>query len=253
MSQPAPAYDRIGVGYRNVRTPDGRIAAHIHAALGDARRVCNVGAGAGSYEPAAALVVAVEPSRMMSSQRANGSHTRVLRGVAEQLPFADRSFDAAMAVLTVHHWRDIEAGLAEMGRVAPRCVVLGFDPKKSREYWLVDYLPMIATLDDERAPTVERMAASLGNARVDPVPVPSDCTDGFLCAYWRRPEAYLDPAVRAGISSLAIFPEDELAPGLARLRADIESGLWRQRHAAQFERDEWDWGYRLIVRDGGGC
>ena len=253
MTQPMEGgrdtYETIGVGYRNTRAPDARIAERIHGALGGARTVCNVGAGAGSYEPEDADVVAVEPARTMLAQRGPDASDRVVQGVAEQLPFPDRSFEASMAVLTVHHWVDADGGLAELRRVADRTVVFGFDPGKSRRYWLCDYLPMIGDLDDERAPSVEQQADALG-ARVEVVPIPVDCTDGFLCAWWRRPEAYLDPAVRAAISSLAMFDEADLSPGLERLRADLDSGEWRRRYAELFERDDWDWGYRLFVADG---
>jgi len=250
MSATEQAYDRIGVGYGAVRTPDPRIAAQIRAALGNSRHVCNVGAGTGAYEPTDAVVVAVEPSRTMVAQRSRESSSLVVRGVAEALPFPDATFDAAMAVLTVHHWPEVDAGLAELRRVAQRCVVLGFDPEESRDYWLVDYLPASWRIEERRTPSLERVVEGLGGARVEPVPIPVDCRDGFLCAYWRRPEAYLEPDVRAGISCLAALDDEQLAPGLERLREDIESGAWAQQHADLLARDEWDWGYRLFVTEG---
>jgi SAM-dependent methyltransferase len=243
------AYDTIGVGYASARRPDARIATQIAEALGDARRVVNVGAGTGSYEPTDRIVVAVEPSEVMLAQRDEDA-APVVRGLAEALPFTDGAFDAAMGVLTVHHWTDLDAGLAELCRVAPRRVVLGFDEPQSSSFWLVsDYFPETGAIESARAPQLEQLVDGLGATRVEVVPVPHDCTDGFAGAYWRRPEAYLDPAVRAGISSLAAMDDAVLEPGLSRLRADLDSGAWHDRHADLLGLDEIDLGYRLIITD----
>jgi SAM-dependent methyltransferase len=174
-----------------------------------------------------------------------------VRGVAEHLPFPDGTYDAALAVLTVHHCSDVARGLSEMRRVAPRCVVLGFDEPQSSAYWLAaDYFPVVAAVESVRAPQLEDIVEGLGATRVEAVPVPHDCTDGFAGAYWRRPEAYLDPAVRSGISSLASLPDEIVEPALARLRADLDSGAWHERHADLLELDEIDLGYRLVISDG---
>jgi hypothetical protein len=173
-----------------------------------------------------------------------------VRGVAESLPFPDGAFDAALGVLTVHHWSNVDAGLAEMCRVAPRRVVLAFDEANATSYWLAaDYFPEIAAVEAARAPQLEQVADGLGATRVEVVAVPRDCTDGFAGAYWRRPEAYFDPEVRAGISSLAILPDDVVEPALARLRADLDSGAWHERHADLLALDEIDLGYRLVISD----
>ena len=242
-------YETIGVGYGSHRVADARLERRVHAALGDARAVVNVGAGAGSYEPRDRTVVALEPSSVMIAQRPAGSGP-VVRGTAEALPFADAAFDVALAVLTVHHWTDPFAGLAELRRVARRQVVFHFDLDVARQTWLSAYFPEVFTLDDGRSPTIASVVGELGGpdrVRVEVLPVPHDCMDGFLAAYWRRPDAYLDAGVRAGISSLAQLGEAVTAPGLARLRADLESGAWRERHAALLELDELDAGYRLVV------
>jgi SAM-dependent methyltransferase len=243
-------YDSLGTTYGLTRRPDPRIAARIHAALGDATDVVNVGAGTGSYEPAC-TVLAVEPSRVMVGQRPPGSAPAV-RAVAERLPLRDGAADTVMALLTVHHWSDPAAGVAELCRVARRrIVVLTWDQEVFRErFWLVrEYLPEVAVFDDARALPVDRLTAWLGGARLEPVPVPYDCTDGFGAAFWRRPRAYLDPRVRAGISLLAQTGEDVLAPGLARLAADLSSGRWHARHADLLARDSVDVGYRLLVAE----
>jgi SAM-dependent methyltransferase len=243
----AARYDAIGRTYTATRGTDPRIAARIWDALGDARTVVNVGAGTGSYEPPDRDVTAVEPSAVMIAQRPPGAAPAV-QASAEALPFDHASFDAAMAVLTLHHWSDLRAGCAELRRVArDRVVVFSWDPTYVGRMWLgPEYFPRYSREDAEGFPSLAEQAAALG-AEVEVVPIPWDCRDGFFSAFWRRPEAYLDPAVRAGISTLAKRSEDELADGLARLRADLESGAWARRHADLLERDELDLGYRLLV------
>jgi SAM-dependent methyltransferase len=209
--------------------------------------VVNVGAGTGSYEPPDREVTAVDPSAVMLAQRAPDAAPAV-QGVAEALPFGDGAFDAAMAVLTLHHWSDWRAGCAELRRVArDRIVVFSWDPTYVARMWLgPEYFPRFGYEDVAGFPSLAEQAEALG-AQIEVVPVPWDCRDGFFSAFWRRPEAYLDPAVRAGISVLAKRSEDELADGLARLRADIDSGAWARRHADLLALDELDLGYRLLV------
>ncbi|MER6618031.1 class I SAM-dependent methyltransferase [Streptomyces xantholiticus] len=242
-------YDSIGVAYSYTRRPDPRVAVQIHEALGDAATVVNVGAGAGSYEPPQTML-AVEPSSVMISQRPAGS-ARALQASAESIPLADDSADAVMALLTVHHWTDLEAGIGELLRIARRRVVIfTWDQTTYRRFWLLDeYLPEAALFDDTRAVAVDRLAALLGGARIETVPIPHDCTDGFGAAFWRRPEAYLDPQVRAGISMLAQTGEEVLRPGLARLSDDLSSGLWHERHTDLLNRETLDVGYRLVIAD----
>lgn len=236
-------YDTIGKNYAELRKPDPRIAGVIANALGPAQTVLNVGAGAGSYEPAGRTVIAVEPSVEMIRKR-KPMAAPAIRATAERLPFADKTFDASMAILTVHHWPDKAAGLRELRRVTRGPVVLlTFDP--SCRPWLTDYLPELAALDEAQMPAMHDYELWLGPVRITPVPVPHDCIDGFLYAYWRRPEAYLDLHVRTGSSSFwAIKNADE---GLQRLRRDLETGDWHRRYADLLERDEYDAGYRLVV------
>lgn len=238
----------IGRSYAATRRPDPRIAAAIHAALGDAARVVNVGAGTGNYEPAGRAVVAVEPARTMLQQRPHGAPP-ALRAVAEALPFRDRSFDAALAVLTVHHWDDLEQGLRELQRVAPRQVVFYFEPSYAARLWLVsEYFPEILELPTERAaPGTDRLARTLAVERVEVVPVPGDCVDGFAGSFWNRPDAYLDPRVQAGMSSFAQLAPAVRARGTERLRRDLASGAWDARHGELRALAGMDLGYRLLV------
>lgn len=237
-------YERAGRGYADRRQPDPRIAAAIVRALGDARTVVNVGAGAGSYEPADRDVVAVEPSSVMLGQRSN--RASCVRGIAEALPFADGTFDAAMAVLTIHHWSDWRRGLAEMQRVAGRTVVLTYDTDEGSRLWLFDYFPAMLERDRERMPALDAVREALGGEST-PVLVPHDCTDGFLGAYWREPHAYFDDNVRLRMSGFAMLAPAELEEGLAALAADLRSGAWEARYGELLGRQDVDLGYRLIV------
>ena len=247
MGMTEPLYDQIGRSYTTTRRPDPRIAAAIVNALGDAGTVINVGAGAGAYEPAGPSLVAVEPSWRMIRQRPNGAAS-VAQASAEALPFSAGTFDAALAVLTLHHWTDWRAGLDEMKRVATRLVVFTFDPGEAHKFWLIEaYFPEIAELDQGRCPTVADIVQHLGDCRVDRIPIPHDCVDGFLAAFWRRPEAYLDPGVRAGISSFALLDQDVVARGIAQLHADLESGQWERRFGHIRSLDSLDICYRLLV------
>jgi SAM-dependent methyltransferase len=241
-------YDQIGSTYSGTRRPDARVERQIAEALGDARSVVNVGAGVGSYEPRDREVVAVEPSAVMLAQRPPGA-ARAIQGSAEQLPFEDGAFDAGLAVLTMHHWTDWRAGVAELRRVTRRrIVVLTFDPAYISRYWLVrDYLPEIAVMDEARFPLLATVAEELGGAEAQPVPIPEDCTDGFLCAAWKRPLTYLDETARANISSLAVLPPETLLPALARLERDVLDGTWADRNADLLGLDRADFGYRLLV------
>jgi SAM-dependent methyltransferase len=242
-------YDTIGRGYAAHRRPEPRWVATIHAALGDAHTVVNVGAGTGSYEPGDRRVVAVEPSATMIAQRSPGA-APALRAGAEALPFAAGTFDAALAVLTVHHWRDPAAGLAELQRVAARQVVVTWDPEVSNRYWLVsDYLPEVADYDATVA-TLATAQAHLGPCVVHPLPVPADCRDGFLGCHWRQPETYLDPEARAAISGLALLDQQTVGAAMARLADDLVTGRWHQAHADLLDRRELDVGYRLVVAPG---
>jgi SAM-dependent methyltransferase len=231
------------------RGEDPRLRALIHAALGDARTVLNVGAGTGSYEPRDRDVLAVEPSAVMRAQRAPDAAPAV-EGSAEALPFADASFDATMAVLTDHHWPDRAGGLRELRRVArKRSVLFTFDPAYVDAFWLTrDYIPGFRDLPGM---TIEEIAGHFGATRIEPVPVAHDWEDGFLFAFWRRPEAYLDPVVRANISVFSRLDEAEVADFVARLQADLDSGAWARRNADVLAADELDGGYRLLVAECG--
>ncbi len=238
------SYDTIGVNYSDLRKPDARIETVISNALGSAETVLNVGAGTGSYEPAGRTVTAIEPSAEMIRQR-TALAAPVIQGYAENLPFDDDSFDASMAVLTVHHWTDKEKGLKEMRRVTRGpVVVLTYDPA-FRAFWLLDYVPEFVALDEAQMPRITDYERWLGPVKISPVPIPHDCTDGFLSAYWRRPAAYLEPRIRAAMSPF--WAVGDVSQALSRLEKDLESGAWAQHNSRLLDLDACDCGYRLVV------
>jgi SAM-dependent methyltransferase len=238
-------YDTIGINYAELRQPDPRIAVAIHEALGSAQTVLNVGAGTGSYEPIDRIVTAVEPSLEMIRKR-HSSAAKVIQACAERLPFPDDAFDAASAILTIHHWPDKAAGLHEMRRVTRgRIILLTFDP--AHRPWLTDYLPELVQLDEARLPAMSDYEGWLGAVQVTPVLVPHDCSDGFLYSYWRRPTAYLDAKIRSGSS--AFWAISNVEPELQRLKRDLETGEWQRRYADLLTLDAYDAGYRLVVAD----
>lgn len=245
-------YDAMGRGYRAVRRPDPRLAAPIWGALSDARTVVNVGAGTGSYEPPDLQVVAVEPSRVMLSQRARDA-APALQATAEALPLRDHSVDAALAVFTIQHWSDVERGLGELVRVARRRVVLlTMDVDVLAETWMVrDYLP--ETLDAHAAgfPSMRWLLGALPRARSRAIPVPNDCSDGFMAAFWGRPEAYLDADVRAAGSVWHQLSPAVVTRGLGRLRDDLATGEWDRRRGHLRTAPSLDVGVRLVYGETG--
>lgn len=240
----ASLYDTIGQSYADVRLPDPSIERAIRGALGDAANIVNVGAGCGSYEPSLGSVVAVELSMTMIRQRPPGA-APVVQATAMALPFGTDAFDASLAILTVHHWSNLLSGLKELRRVSRgRVVILTWVPTDSK-FWLTDYIPEVSDADQSRFPMLHDYETVLGPTEVIIVPIPHDCTDGFMCAYWRRPEAYLDQRIRSAISTFSRLRN--ITPGLQRLERDLKSGAWHSRYGEILDRTEMDFGYRLIV------
>lgn len=224
-------YERGGHGYARQRRSDPRIAAQVHAALGDARIVINVGAGAGSYEPIDRRVVAIEPSAVMRSQRPP-EVAPALSGQAEALPFPDAAFDAAMAMVTIHHWSDPVTGLRELRRVTRGpVVILTFDGETLDRFWLADYVPELIAAERARFPTIRTVCEVLGGVtEVQEVPIPIDCVDGFTEAYYARPEAFLDPIICRSQSAWGFVDPGVAERGIEKLRDDLASGRWENRY-----------------------
>ncbi len=241
-------YGEIGGTYSRFRKPDPTIAAQIRNALGDAETVLNVGAGAGSYEPTDCDVTAVEPSASMRAQRP--AHLAVaIDAVAEGLPFEDDNFDASMASVTIHQWTDLEAGLAEMRRVTRGPVVLLVcDPALMMDYWLSDYIPEVREVEAQRFPSIERIIAALGGkVRVESVPVPLNCEDGFNEAYYGRPEAFLDKDARLACSSWSLVPKAAIERFVQNLSDDLRSGRWNEKYGHLRSQPFYNGPLRLII------
>jgi len=247
-------YDRIGRTYSATRHTDPRLATVIWDALGEAETVLNVGAGAGAYEPPDRTVVGVEPSAVMLGQRPPTA-ARAVQASAESLPFADDSFDAVIAVLSDHHWRDRRQGLRELRRVARRRVVLfNADPAESDRFWLtIEYLPGFLDLIPARyhvkGAWQRELEQSLGPVRLIAAPIPHDCIDGFYGAFWRRPAAYLDPSVRDGISVFSALNADDVTRAIRELNADLRTGAWDKRHPDIRNQSELHLGYYAVTAE----
>lgn len=250
-----PRYDVIGRGYARLRREDPRYRARILAALGDCRTVVNVGAGAGSYEPTDRHVIAVEPSDVMAAQRP-ASLAPAIRATAASLPLRDASVDAAMAILSIHHWDDErERGVRELRRVARGpVVVLTYDPRVSGTMWLcARYIPEIAELDHGIFPVPEVIADWLGgNVAIETVPIHRDSSDWMLGALWAHPERVLDPDARAVTSGFARMSADVVERAVEALRSDLASGYWDSQYGFLRSLEEYDVGLRMIVARAGG-
>jgi SAM-dependent methyltransferase len=243
----SPVYDTIGRKYTAHRRPDPRWESVVSARMGDAGRVLNVGAGTGSYEPTGRDLVAIELSTVMLGQRPAGAAPAV-RASASALPVRSGWADVVLAILTVHHWEDWAGGLAELCRVAPRRVVLGIDFERHAEFWLLqEYLPEVGAHTLRCKPSADVIADAIGATECVELPVPRDLQDGVLGAHWSRPQAYLDPTVRANNSGTALADPAGVAKGMAALEADLASGAWHERHADLLGRESIDLGYRLLV------
>jgi hypothetical protein len=245
-------YAVAGAGYAERRRTDPQIARLVHAALGDARTVLNVGAGAGSYEPDDRYVIAIEPSAAMRAQRPPG-RVPAIHAIAESLPLDDASVDAAMATTTVHQWGDLAAGIGELRRVTRGpIVILAFDPDVIDEFWLADYAPELMALERPRNPAMSTLVDLLGGAEVSVVPIPHDCTDGFTEAFYARPEALLDDGVRRSQSAWTFVEPAAQQRSMDSLRRDLASGKWDERYGPLRTQPFYEGSLRLIVGRGRG-
>lgn len=241
-------YGIHGQGYSSIRRTDPRIAAQVHHALGDARTILNVGAGAGSYEPEDRYVIPVEPSETMRAQRPR-QLAPAIHGIAEQLPLDGQSVDASMALVTIHQWHDLDKGLFELRRVTRGpIIVLTFDGDALDRYWLANYAPELIAVERRRYPAISRIVGALGGtAEVQTIPIPIDCVDGFTEAYYARPEAFLDPAVRRSQSAWSFVSEGDQLRIVRALADDLRSGAWDQKFKMWRTKPHFEGSLRLIV------
>lgn len=251
IENPAFDYDSHGEKYSTIRKTDPRIAEHIHNALGDAKTVLNIGAGSGSYEPTDKFVISVEPSATMRLQRMRNGKIPAVIAKADSLPFDDNSFDAAMALLTIHHWPDIKAGLAEVRRVVKnRIVVMVFDPDALDRLWNVHYFPELIEVERLRDPKIDFVMEALGgNCRVAEVPIPFDCIDGFQEAYYGRPEEFLKEEVRKSQSAWGFLSKELEGEMVKRLADELESGEWDKKYGEHRTMPFFNGALRLVIAE----
>jgi SAM-dependent methyltransferase len=242
-------YDKYGKTYGSFRKTDPRIAAYVDRAIGEAQTVLNVGAGAGSYEPEDKYVISVEPSKTMRLQRAEKNKVPAVIGNAENLPFDDDTFDASMAMVTIHHWENMEKGLQELRRVSKdKVIVMTFDPDALDIYWNVNYFPEVVNAERARYPSVKFIVDVLGgNCEVITIPIPIDCVDGFQEAFYGRPEAFLDKEIRKNQSAWGFVSEEEELRGVQMLKEELESGEWERKYGKFRTQPFFEGALRLIV------
>ena len=249
IKDPAFNYDRFGHRYSGHRQTDSRIAAYVYQELADAYTILNVGAGAGSYEPTDKYVIAVEPSVTMRNQRLRNNKVPAVNAMAGDLPFDNHSFDAAMAMVTVHHWPDMEQGLKELRRVTRNQVlIMTFDPEQLDGFWNADYFPEVIEVERARYPQIDFILKALGGTcHVIPIPIPLDCKDGFQEAFYGRPEAFLEKEIRLAQSAWGFIPDEKQEEMVARLKSDLQSGEWDRKYGHFRTQPTFTCALRLIV------
>jgi SAM-dependent methyltransferase len=240
-------YDRIGAGYHHSRQADSNLTSLIRQALSGAERIINIGAGTGSYEPEDARLLAVEPSATMIAQRPHNAHPAILAR-ADDIPVTDQSFTHAMTVLSMHHWPDRAAAFAEIKRITSQKFIAVTWLPENHNFWLTaDYFPEIQTIDEQIFPSEAEWQEHFSHTTIQPIMIPADCQDGFLAAFWQRPERYLDARVRQAMSTFGKIKH--LDEGLNRLRKDLANGAWHRRYGQLLNEDSFDAGYRLFTAD----
>lgn len=249
IKDPSFNYDQQGINYSGQRKTDPRIAEYVFKALDNSKTVLNVGAGAGSYEPEDRYVIAVEPSATMRAQRLNNNKIPAINATADSLPFSDNSFDASMAMVTIHHWPDIEIGLQELKRVTKnKIVIMTFDPDALNDFWNVNYFPELIEIERQRYPKLERIIKAIGGkSEIIKIPIPLDCLDGFQEAFYGRPEAFLEKSIRIAQSAWGFLPAELEEKYVNALAADIRSGEWDRKYGHFRTLPNFTCALRLVV------
>jgi SAM-dependent methyltransferase len=249
IDNPAFDYDNNGQQYSGQRKTEPAIASYIGKALGNAKTVLNVGAGAGSYEPEDRYVVSVEPSAVMRNQRIANGKTPAINAFGDQLPFDDHAFDAVTAFVTLHHWPDMKKGLLELKRVArEKVIVMTFDPQALDRFWNAEYFPEIIDVERQRYPTIPFITDALeADCEVWEIPVPLHCADGFQEAFYGRPEAFLDEKVRKAQSAWGFISDEQQRTIVKRLADDLASGEWDRKYGFYRTQPEFTCALRLVI------
>lgn len=251
ITNPAFDYDGKNHNYSAIRKADPRIGLHVGRSLENCRTILNVGAGTGSYEPDDKFVIAVEPSSDMRAKRLALGRTPAVDAKADDLPFDDKSFDAVMAVLTIHHWPDLKVGLTEIKRVARKKItILTYDPNLLDLFWNAKYFPELIEIERSRYPKLDRIASCLGqDLKVTNIKIPLDCTDGFQEAFYGRPEAFLQEEVRKAQSAWGFLDKELERNYVNRLSDDLASGEWDRLYGFHRYLPEFEGAFRMLEVD----
>lgn len=253
-----PLYDSIGKKYATSRVPDSRIVNAVIDLLDlpEGSTIADIGAGTGGYSLALAnqgfSVYAVEPSSVMRSQAVEHPQVKWFSGYAEALPLPDKSVDAVVSILTIHHFYHLEKAFQEMQRIVRNgaIVLLTFDIRLAEKIWLYDYFPWLweDALRFLAIAEITNLIQSNTRRYVEtfPLMLPDDLSDLFAAAAWKRPEMYLNRDIRAGISSFALADESLVEQGVKSLTADLNSHQWDSKYGEIRKLTEIDVGYRFL-------
>jgi ubiquinone/menaquinone biosynthesis C-methylase UbiE len=253
-------YDTIGKSYAQFRFPDRRIVDCLLSLLqlAPGSTIADIGAGTGGYSRAIAergfSVYAVEPSAVMRSQAVPHPQVQWFDGRAEAIPLPDNSVDAAICILALHHFTDLEAALLEIHRVvkAGAIAFFTFDSQARKYFWLDDYFPFLWEYDESSFFSIDYIISFIQTTfkkvvDVYSFPLPPDLTDLFLAAGWQRPEIYLNSEIRAVMSAFALTDPQLVELGVKQLQADLLSGKWQEKYGEIMQLVEFDLGYRVLV------
>lgn len=254
-----PIYDSIGQSYSKFRLPDPRIVDTLVnlLQLEPGSLVADIGAGTGNYSRAIAergfFLYAVEPSSVMRLQATQHPRVQWLTGYAEDIPLPTSSVDSVICILASHHFSNLEKAIREMNRVARSgaIIFLTFDPRVGEKLWVVDYFPSLWE-DAFRVfpPLIDVVAIIEANTQrmveIFPLMLPHNLTDMFFAAGWRRPESYLNPDVRAGISALSLADASIVETGVNLLKEHLDSGQWDTKYGEILKLEAFDAGYRFL-------
>ena len=248
IKNPGFDYDSKNHNYSDIRKADPRIGAYVRKSLNDSNTILNVGAGTGSYEPDDKFVIAVEPSSVMRAKRLTLGKNPAVNAKADDLPFDDRSFDAVMAILTIHHWPDLRSGLLEVKRVAKKKIaILTYDPEMLDIFWNARYFPRLIEIERSRYPKLEQISAYLGEEiTITNIKIPLNCTDGFQEAFYGRPEAFLREEVRNAQSAWGFLDKGLEIEYVKRLSDDLASGEWDRLYGYHRTLPEFEGAFRLL-------
>lgn len=251
-------FNKIGGTYNKTRAADERILSELIRLL-DLQKgtiIADIGAGTGNYSFALAnagyKIIAIDPSPAMISHSQQDLDIECFIGCAENIPLRTQSVAAVVSILALPHFSDMECAFKEMGRILKNgpLVIFTFDPEIGKRTWLYRYFPFFWD-HFSHFPTAKETARILGNCtiltpHVIPFELPSDLTDNFAAAAWKRPHLYLNQDYRSNISSFRMTDSDIVESSVKQLSSDLECGRWEKLYGEVLHLDKFDAGYFFI-------